>query len=73
MVIKAGVRPLLVFDGNRLTMKQGVETERQRNREEARRKADEFARAGDLSRAERFYNMAIDITPELANCFIREL
>lgn len=73
MVIKAGVRPIVVFDGNRLKMKDGVEVERQRNREEARRKADEFARSGDLAKAERYYNMAVDITPELANCFIREL
>jgi len=29
MVINAGVRPIVVFDGNRLTMKMGVEEERQ--------------------------------------------
>ena len=73
IVISAGVRPILIFDGNRLQMKSGIEMERQYNRDEAKRKAEECARVGDMRNAEKYYNMAVDITPELANCFIKYL
>ena len=73
VVINSGVRPILIFDGAKLTMKEGTEYERARNREEARRKAEEYHRAGDQANAHKYYNIAVDITPELANCFIRLL
>lgn len=73
MVINAGVRPLLIFDGNRLSMKNDVEVERARNRDKAKREAEEYLRAGELALAQRKFNEAVDITPDLANCFIRQL
>lgn len=73
MVIAAGVRPLLIFDGNRLSMKQGVESERARNREKACREAEEYLKVGEVTMAQRKFNEAVDITPDLANCFIRTL
>jgi 5'-3' exonuclease len=43
-LINSDVRPIVVFDGNKLTMKEGVEDDRHRNRMEAKRKAEEFMR-----------------------------
>jgi hypothetical protein len=28
IIVNAGVRPILIFDGNKLTMKKGIEDER---------------------------------------------
>ena len=70
MVIDAGVRPLLVFDGNELSMKKGTEDERQKNRENARKKADELRSMGQKEAALRKYCEAVDITPEMAFNFI---
>lgn len=73
VVIMAGVRPILVFDGAKLQMKEGTEFIRAQNRDEARRKAEEYLSAGDTVNAHKYFNIAVDITPELANCFIRLL
>jgi exonuclease-1 len=73
VVTSAGVTPILVFDGNKLSMKQGTEDERQRNRDHARLKAEEYKRQGNEHMATRKFCEAIDITPSMAYAFILEL
>lgn len=73
MMIDAGVRPLLVFDGNKLSMKKGTEDQRQKNREAARIKAEELRSMGNWDAAMRKFCEAVDITPEMAFNFIQIL
>lgn len=73
LFIAADVRPILIFDGNKLSMKSDVEEDRTRIREKARKDAEEFLRVGELAMAQRKFNEAVDITPDLAHCFIRTL
>lgn len=66
MLISCGVRPLLVFDGARLKMKEGTEEERARNRAEHRRKANEWLAKGNSVMAHKMFSVAVDITPAMA-------
>ena len=47
LLINSDVKPIIVFDGNRLSMKADVEEQRRRNREEARRKAEYYLQNGE--------------------------
>ena len=44
-----------------------------RNREEAKKKAEELKRMGNSAAAQRKFCEAIDITPDMAKCFIQVL
>lgn len=67
------MKPLLVFDGARLSMKDRVEQERQRLRTEAREKALQLLGNGDFAGATKKFVEGIEITPEMVHAFIREL
>jgi exonuclease-1 len=56
-----GVRPIMVFDGARLPMKRRIEDERKRQRLESRKAAEELLEAGDLLKANRKFNEAVEI------------
>ena len=66
MLTDANVTPILVFDGAKLQMKMNTEAERERNRQENKRKAEEFLRHGNSIMAHKLFTAAVDITPEMA-------
>ena len=51
----------MVFDGARLPMKKRIESERKNARLESRKKADEFLLKGDINKANRKFNEAVEI------------
>lgn len=61
----------MIFDGAKLEMKQDVETERERSRQENKRKAEEFLRSGNSVMAHKMFSAAVDITPEMAYKFVQ--
>lgn len=58
--------PILIFDGARLKMKEKMELERKRNREEHKLKGIEYLQQGDKAMAFKMLTIAVDITPEMA-------
>ena len=70
MLIEYNVTPILIFDGAKLEMKLDVESERERQRLEHRRKAEEFLRNGNSVMAHKMFSAAVDITPEMAYRFV---
>ncbi|KAH6559636.1 hypothetical protein KP509_1Z001400 [Ceratopteris richardii] len=68
-----GVRPLLVFDGGRLPMKEEQEIKRARSRKHNLEKALEHEKSGNTAAAYDFYQKAVDITPEIALQLIKVL
>jgi exonuclease 1 len=70
MLKKAGVTPIIVFDGGKLKIKENVEKTRNRNREENKQKAQEAAQQGNNQEAIRLFGMSIDITPKMAHTLI---
>lgn len=66
MLISAGVRPILVFDGQRLPSKRLTEEKRREQRELNKRKAKQFLIEGKIKEARECYQRAVDVTPEMA-------
>ena len=71
MLIGYGVTPILIFDGAKLQMKQQTEFERERNREEHKKKAEEYLRQGNGVMAHKMFSVAVDITPQMAYLFVQ--
>ncbi|KAG0436328.1 hypothetical protein HPB47_018013 [Ixodes persulcatus] len=71
-LVAAGVRPVLVFDGQRLPSKQLTERKRREQRETNRQKAKQFLIEGRIKEARECYQRAVDITPEMALDLIKE-
>ncbi len=67
------ITPILVFDGGPLPMKKHREIERERNRSENRRKADECLKANAHVKALEFMGKCADVTPEMAFLLIEAL
>ena len=51
----------MVFDGARLPMKKRIEAERRKARHESRQKAEEYLVNGEISKANRKFNEAVEI------------
>ena len=60
-----GIKPILVFDGARLEMKSRIEEERKKIRAEAREKAEQFLRQGNVVGANRKFVEAIEISADI--------
>ncbi|KAF2758177.1 hypothetical protein EJ05DRAFT_500695 [Pseudovirgaria hyperparasitica] len=73
MLIHFGITPYLVFDGDYLPSKAETEKDRASARAEARRIGTDLLKAGKSSLAHQELAKAVDITPEVALCFIEEL
>eukprot|EP00698_Gefionella_okellyi_P002766 TRINITY_DN1262_c0_g1_i1.p1 TRINITY_DN1262_c0_g1~~TRINITY_DN1262_c0_g1_i1.p1 ORF type:complete len:483 (+),score=49.70 TRINITY_DN1262_c0_g1_i1:236-1684(+) len=73
MLLHFKVIPLIVFDGNRLPMKQLTEEQRRKNRDEHRAKGFEELRNDRLASAIDHFQKAVDITPEMAARLCEEL
>ncbi|MCO5576319.1 hypothetical protein L7F22_030128 [Adiantum nelumboides] len=68
-----GVRPLLVFDGGRLPMKEEQEAKRARSRKVNLERALEREQSGNTAAAYDFYQKAVDITPQIAFQLVKVL
>ena len=71
MLLDAHVRPILIFDGAKLQMKMQTEHDRERNRAENKRKAEECLKNGNSVAAHKLFSAAVDITPEIAYMFVQ--
>ncbi|KAJ0581548.1 putative exodeoxyribonuclease I [Helianthus annuus] len=68
-----GVKPILVFDGGHLPMKNDQEIKRARSRKENLARAIEHESCGNASAAYECYQKAVDISPEIAYELIQVL
>ncbi|KAI5080018.1 hypothetical protein GOP47_0005497 [Adiantum capillus-veneris] len=68
-----GVRPLLVFDGGRLPMKEEQEIKRARSRKVNFERAEEHEQSGNTAAAYDYYQKAVDITPQIAFQLVKVL
>ncbi|KAF9584229.1 hypothetical protein BGW38_007150 [Lunasporangiospora selenospora] len=68
-----GVKPYVVFDGGYLPSKSATEGERQSRRDDNRKQAMSFLRAGDTKTALEYFRKCVDVTPEMALAVIQLL
>lgn len=68
-----GVKPYLVFDGDKLPAKKGTEDEREQRRSDNLRRAKELEQEKKLQQARDVYAKCVDITPEMAFQLIKVL
>ena len=73
MLIHFGVTPYLVFDGDYLPSKAATEQERAKRRDDSRKAGLEFYRVRKFAEAQKVLQKAVDVTPEMAAHFIREV
>ena len=73
LLLKHGIKPLLVFDGASLSIKRGENAERRRQREEARTKAFAAHAKGDLATARAFYSRAVSVSHQMAHQLVAAL
>ncbi|KAL8793617.1 MAG: hypothetical protein Q9195_003769 [Heterodermia aff. obscurata] len=73
MLIHFGVTPYMVFDGDYLPSKGATEIERAKRRDESRTAGLQLLRVGKPTQAHKELQKAVDVTPEMAGHFIREL
>jgi exonuclease-1 len=66
MLIDSNVKPILVFDGANLQMKEKTELERAKHRQESKAKAEDFLKNGNSVMAHKMFASALDISPEMA-------
>jgi len=73
MLISAGIRVLVVFDGGALPAKANEADERRRVRQENRDRARELMASGNTHAAMECYRKAVNITPEVARRLVLTL
>lgn len=56
----------MVFDGQKLGSKGKTEEEREKNRIENRKKADEYFQNQEYEKAQNYYAVSVDVTLEMA-------
>lgn len=61
-----GIHIVMVFDGDKLPLKDGTEEERLEKRKKKLEEADQLFASGDFSNADRKYAESVDITPTIA-------
>ena len=71
MLITYNVTPILIFDGARLQMKSNTEDVREKNRSEAKVKAEAFLAEGNTVMAHKMFSIAVDITPDMAYMLVQ--
>ena len=60
------IKVIMVFDGDRLPVKEGTEEKRELRREKKMKEAEDYYNAGDFHNADKKYAEAVDITPTIA-------
>lgn len=68
-----GIKPVMVFDGASLPMKKRIESERRKFRQESRAKAEECLASGEIGKANRKFNDAVNIDSKMIHRFIQVL
>ncbi|SPO26358.1 related to EXO1 - exonuclease which interacts with Msh2p [Ustilago trichophora] len=68
-----GVKPYLVFDGDKLPAKRGTEDDREQRRSDNLRRAKQLEQQGNMQQARDVYGKCVDITPEMAFQLIKVL
>ena len=68
-----GVKPYLVFDGDKLPAKCGTEDDREQRRSQNLQRANELEQQGKVQHARDVYAKCVDITPEMAFQLIKVL
>lgn len=68
----AGVRPIMVFDGQHLPAKRETEQKRREQRQVARKRAAELLRLDRANEARNYLRQCIDVTHEMALAVIKE-
>ncbi|XP_013785317.2 exonuclease 1-like [Limulus polyphemus] len=71
LLLGAGIKPVLVFDGRHLPSKKVTEQKRRENREKSRKKAKEYLREGKLKEARECFQRSVDVTSEMAHELIK--
>lgn len=72
-LIKCGVKPVIVFDGQLLPSKQKTTDKRRQDRIEALEKATLYENQGNKSEALKYYQRAVTISQESVHTFVHEL
>ena len=73
VLIKCGITPVMVFDGNRLPIKHKEEVYREKHRTEKREKAYKLLEEGREEEARVKMTSSLDITPEMVHKIILQL
>lgn len=73
LLLDCKVKPILVFDGDRLPIKAEKEASRHMSRSQARDQVEHALKRGDRSTAWQYANKCVDVTPEMARELIIEL
>lgn len=68
----AGVRPIMVFDGQHLPAKRETEEKRREQRKVARKRAAELLRLDRANEARNYLRQCIDVTHDMALALIKE-
>ncbi|KYQ50503.1 Exonuclease 1 [Trachymyrmex zeteki] len=72
MLLKYKIKPILVFDGQRLPAKEQTEIKRRKARQLNRRKATDLIQMGQVTEGTNLLKRAIDITHEIALELIKQ-
>jgi exonuclease-1 len=67
------IKPILVFDGAKLPIKEDIEKKRESNREKNLKKYEELKEKGLVEEANKKYISSIDVTPKMAYKVIKEI
>lgn len=70
LLLRYGVTPVLVFDGDAMPMKKSTDTERKARREIALRDGQQLLQQGAVDEAARCFEKSIDVTTEIAKSVI---
>lgn len=73
IVIDAGIKPIMVFDGQRLPAKEVTHKNRQSLRHEKRQKVEQLLADGRASKAKELMRNCVEVTPEMAKNLINAL
>ncbi|KAH3763785.1 exonuclease 1 [Pelomyxa schiedti] len=73
LLLHAGVKPVLVFDGAPLPAKRHQEEKRKENREKNLISAQQNVQKGDMKTATNYFQKAVDVTPHMAHLLILAL
>ena len=70
MLLSYGVIPVVVFDGNRLPIKQKTAEKREESKREALKKANQLFNDGKFEEADKYFKRSLFISPKMINSLI---
>lgn len=71
LLLRYGVTPVLIFDGDAMPMKRGTDSERKARREQALREGRSLMEAGAVDDAARCFEKSLEVTTEIAYSVIQ--